>query len=199
MLLSFKLEEDNNIKDRVVEKMKEMNDIGLVIIDVQVAMFSVPDLPLYSGDKLIENISYLLDRARTTNTPVFFVQHIGLDDGLFGKGKPTWEIDPRIKPLENEVVIFKRTPDSFHKTSLHEELHKKSISKLVIVGCQTEFCVDTTCRRAFSMGYDTILVEDAHSTFDNEILTAPQIIKHHNGILGGGFVQLKQTNEINFE
>ncbi|SPF56240.1 Isochorismatase hydrolase [Candidatus Desulfosporosinus infrequens] len=179
--------------------MKEMNNTGLLITDVQVAMFSVPDLPLYNGDKLIKNISYLLDRARSSKTPVIFVQHIGSDEGLFGKGKPTCEIDPRIKPLENEVVVVKRTPDSFHQTSLHEELQKKSISKLVIVGCQTEFCVDTTCRRAFSMGYDSILVEDAHSTFDNELLTAQQIVKHHNGILGGRFVKLKQTNEINFE
>jgi len=178
--------------------MKEMNNTALLIIDVQVAMFSVPSVPLYNGDKLIENICYLLEMARSTKTPVFYVQHIGSDEGLFGKGKPTGEIDPRIKPL-NEVVVSKQTPDSFHRTSLHEVLQKKSISKLVIVGCQTEFCVDTTCRRAFSMGYDSILVEDAHSTFDNGILFAQQIVKHHNGILGGRFVQLKHTSEINFE
>ena len=179
--------------------MKEMNKTGLLIIDVQVAMFSVSDFPLHKGDKLIENIRYLLDKARATEIPVFFVQHIGADEGVFGKGKPTWEIDHRIEPLASETIIFKRTPDSFHQTSLHEELQKKIISKLVIVGCQTEFCVDTTCRRAFSMGYDSILVEDAHSTFDSEIITAPQIIKHHNGILRESFVQLKHTEEIDFE
>jgi nicotinamidase-related amidase len=43
-------------------------------------------------------------------------------------------------------------------------LQQLGISKLVIVGMQIEFCVDTTCRRAFSIGYETILVEDAHST-----------------------------------
>lgn len=176
-----------------------MNNTALLIIDVQVAMFSVPSEPLYIGDKLIENICYLLEVARSTKTPIFYVQHIGSDEGLFGEGKPTYEIDPRIGPLENDVVTFKRTPDSFHQTSLHEELQKQSINKLVIVGCQTEFCVDTTCRRAFSMGYESILVEDAHSTFDSKILTAPQIIKHHNGILGGRFVQLKRTDEISFE
>ena len=130
---------------------------------------------------------------KTTNN----VQHIGADEGEFGKEKPTWKIDPRIEPLLSEL-IFKRTPDTFHQTSLHEELKKRSICKLVIVGCQTEFCVDTTCRRAFSMGYDSILVEDAHSTFDNEIITSSQIIKHHNGLLGGRFVQLKHTLEIDF-
>lgn len=176
-----------------------MSNTGLLIIDVQVGMFSVPNLPLYNGDKLIENIKKLLGNARATNTPVFFVQHIGPDEGLLGKGKPTWEIDSRIKPVDNEIVISKRTPDSFHKTPLHEELKNKSIGKLVIAGCQTEFCVDTACRRAFTIGYDSILVEDAHSTFDNEILTASQIIKHHNRILGGSFAKLKRTDEIVFE
>ena len=178
--------------------MKEINNTGLLIIDVQVAMFSDQDFPLYKGDQLIENIRYLLDKARATNKPVFFVQHTGTDEGEFGKRKPTWKIDPRIKPLDSETIIFKRTPDSFHQTSLHEELQKKFISKLVIVGCQTEFCVDTTCRRAFSMGYDSILVEDAHSTFDSKILTAPQIIEHHNGILGGSFLKLKHARDIDF-
>jgi len=176
--------------------MKVINNTALLIMDVQVAMFSVQDFPLYKGDKLIQNIRSILDKARAANTPVFFVQHTGADDGEFGKGKPTWEIDPRIQPIAGETIISKRTPDSFHQTSLHEELKKKSINKLVIVGCQTEFCVDTICRRAFSMGYDSVLVQDAHSTFDNEIITAAQIIEHHNGILGGCFVQLKQTEEI---
>lgn len=176
-----------------------MNNTALLIIDVQVAMFSVPSERLYNGGKLIENICYLLEMARSMKTPVFYVQHIGSDEGLFGKGKPTWEIDQRIEPLANDVVTFKRTPDSFHQTSLHEELQNQSINKLIIVGCQTEFCVDTTCRRAFSMDYESILVEDAHSTFDSKILTAAEIINHHNGVLGGRFVQLKRTGEISFE
>lgn len=176
--------------------MEERKNSGLVIIDVQVAMFSVPTLPLYNGDELIENLRYLLAGARSAGTPVFFVQHTGSDAGLFGQGKPTWEIDPRIKPLANEVVISKRTPDSFHETPLCEELQKRAVRKLVLAGCQTEFCVDTTCRRAFSLGYAPVLVEDAHSTFDSEILTALQIIKHHNGILGGSFAQLKRAHDI---
>ncbi|HEX3047657.1 MAG TPA: isochorismatase family protein, partial [Bacillota bacterium] len=62
----------------------------------------------------------------------------------------------------------------------------------------TEFCVDTTCRRAFSLGYETTLVQDAHSTFHSKVLTAPQIIAHHNNVLGGWFVTLKSTGEIDF-
>jgi hypothetical protein len=45
------------------------------------------------------------------------------------------------------------------------------------------------------MGYETILVRDAHSTFDGHVLTASQIIKHHNDVLGGRFVTLMSTDE----
>jgi len=35
------------------------------------------------------------------------------------------------------------------------------------------------------MGYDVTLVSDAHTTIDNKLLTAPQIIAHHNALLDG--------------
>ncbi|MFJ8526575.1 hypothetical protein [Bacillus sp. NPDC094106] len=64
---------------------------------------------------------------------------------------------------------------------------------------QTQFCVDTTCRRAYSIGYkENILVKDAHSTFDTAVLSASQIVEHHNNTLGGRFVTLKETSEIMF-
>ncbi len=64
---------------------------------------------------------------------------------------------------------------------------------------QTEFCLDTTCRRAYSLGYkENILVKDAHSTFDTDVLSADKIIEHHNNILGGRFVTLKESREIIF-
>ena len=65
----------------------------------------------------------------------------------------------------------------------------------------TEYCVDTTSRRAVSMGYDVTLVGDAHTTFDNELLTAAQIIAHHNALLNGfdagaHTITVKLANEV---
>lgn len=88
--------------------------------------------------------------------------------------------------------------DSFHETDLQEHLKAMHVKKLVIVGIQTEFCVDTTCRRAFSLGYETILVADGHSTFDSDLLTASQIIAHHNMVLGSQFAELKQAADVEF-
>ena len=96
------------------------------------------------------------------------------------------------------MVVQKRHPDSFQDTNLRQELASRTIERLVITGIQTEYCVDTTCRRAYSLGYDVTLVKDAHSTWDSDHLTASQIIAHHNDVLGGWFAELKEASEIEF-
>ncbi|MEA2594249.1 MAG: hypothetical protein QOF01_718, partial [Thermomicrobiales bacterium] len=41
----------------------------------------------------------------------------------------------------------------------------------------------TTCRRAISLDYDVTLVADGHTTWDNDRLTAAQVIAHTNAAL----------------
>ena len=53
-------------------------------------------------------------------------------------------------------------------------------------------------RRAASLGYQTTLVRDAHSTWDSRTLSAAQIIAHHNDTLKGWFVTPKPASEIEF-
>ncbi|MFS1513798.1 cysteine hydrolase family protein [Chengkuizengella sp. SCS-71B] len=172
------------------------NKTALLIIDVQVIMFTYDGGSLYNGDKVLHNIQELLARARSNNIPVFFIQHTEAPNLI--DGKEGWPIHPKITPLENEMVIQKNYCDSFFQTDLHENLQEKGIENLIIVGMQSEFCVDTTCRRAFSLGYNNVLIEDGHSTFDTKILKAKQIIEHHNSILGGRFAELKAAKEIQF-
>ncbi len=94
--------------------------------------------------------------------------------------------------------MLKHHPDAFQDTDLHQILTSKGVTNLVITGIQTEYCIDTTCRRAYSLGYDVILVEDGHSTWDSDALEAPQIIAHHNNVLGSWFVELQKAAEIVF-
>jgi nicotinamidase-related amidase len=170
------------------------SDTALVIIDVQMGMFH-EDNPVHNGEQLLQTLSDLIDKARQANVPVIYVQH---NDSEFVKGGPAWPIHPSIAPQAGEVVIQKHTPDSFHETILRDELEKMGIKKLVIGGIQTEYCVDTTSRRAFSLGYDVTLVEDGHGTWDNRYITAEQVIAHHNNTLDGWAVTLKQAKDIQF-
>jgi nicotinamidase-related amidase len=61
----------------------------------------------------------------------------------------------------------------------------------------TPMCIDTTVRSAVSHGYGVTLIQDAHSTIDSEILTAPSIIAHHNDVLQA-FADLKKEDEFHF-
>jgi nicotinamidase-related amidase len=107
---------------------------------------------------------------------------------------PGWCIHPDIAPLDNDIIIQKTTPDSFYKTNLQEKLDSLSITHLYIVGLQTEYCIDTTVRRAFSCDFKVILIEDAHSTWDSLDLKAIQIIEHHNRVLGDWFAEIQNSN-----
>lgn len=138
---------------------------------------------VYKGEYLLRQLNQLLTVARSTNTPIFYVQHNAPEGKLLEHGNIAWEIHAAITPQTEDVIIQKTTPDSFYNTSLDVELKKQGIEHLIITGIQTEACVDTTCRIAFSLGYKITLVSDTHSTWDTEELTAQQIINHHNSVL----------------
>lgn len=171
---------------------------ALLVIDVQVGMFDESD-PVYEGNKLLKNIKNLLEKARVNNIPVIYIQHSnGLGD-MLNIGRLEWEIHPHISPKKGELVIQKTTPDSFHLTNLNEKLKELGTDNLIICGIQTEICIDTTCRKGFSLGYDIVLVEDGHSTWNNDSLKAPEIIKHHNQTLSDWFVSLQKAEEVIFK
>ncbi len=173
---------------------------ALVIIDVQSAFFDKDgNVYAYRGDEFLSTIKGLISRARKAGVPVIYVQHDGDKGTPFEPGKPGWPINPAIAPLKGELVVHKRTPDSFYGTTLQAELESRGIRKLIISGFQSDWCVDTTVRRAYSLEYDVVVVEDAHSTYDTKILKAPQIIAHHNSIFGGRFAKLVKAEEIDFK
>jgi nicotinamidase-related amidase len=156
---------------------------ALVIIDVQVGI--IEGFSAYRGREVLEQINALRARARASNVPVIYVQHDGAPGDVLEVGSEGWQIHPEIKPHDEDLIIRKRASDSFFETNLESELKARGIHRLVVAGCQTEYCVDTTTRRAVTMGYDVTLVSDAHTTIDNSLLTAAQIIAHHNALLNG--------------
>jgi nicotinamidase-related amidase len=173
------------------------NDTALLVIDVQNGMFAEDD-PVYQSTELLATIGDLIARARAADAPVIYVQHNGGPGDSLEPGSAGWPIHPAIAPADGEPVVGKWTPDSFHETSLQRELTARDVKKLVIAGIQTECCVDTTCRRASSLGYEITLAADAHSTWDSQTLSAAQIIAHHNAALDGWFVTPKPASAIAF-
>lgn len=158
---------------------KMMNkNTAVLVIDVQVGLIEGEN-PVYQGQELVGRIAELLAQAREMNIPVVYVQ----DKDVGGVGSPEWQIHPDIAPQTGELVVRKAYGDSFYQTQLYQELQQRGIQHLITVGCQTDACVDATCRRAIALGYDVTLVADGHSTVDNEFLTALQSIGYYNLVL----------------
>lgn len=174
------------------------NETALLIIDLQVCNFE-GSTPVYGSSDLLSRVSRLIARARAVGAPVVYVQHCGPQGTVDQPGMPGWDIHPAVAPLEDDAVIQKRHPDAFQDTDLQRALESRGIKRLILTGIQTQYCVDTTCRRAYSLGYDVTLVKDAHSTWDTDHLTALQVIAHHNDVLGGWFAALKAASQVEFD
>ncbi|MDH0864107.1 cysteine hydrolase family protein [Mitsuaria sp. GD03876] len=155
---------------------------ALLIIDLQRALCT-GEYACHDVDAVIGRVNELIARARETGTPVVFVQHE--EDGWepLRRGGEGWQLDDRLQAHADDRRVFKTSPDSFHKTDLDAVLKGLGVDHLVVCGAQSDFCVDTTTRRALSAGYGVTLVEDGHTTIANGDLTAPQIIEHHTLIL----------------
>ena len=172
---------------------------ALVVIDTQVGMFETPGLPpVREGERLLRNIEGLIRRARDADVAVVHVRHADGPGHPLERGTRGWEMHPRVAPKGGEPIVDKETPDSFLRTTLGDELESRGIGRLVLAGMQTEYCVDTTCRRACGLGYDVTLAADAHGTFDDAYLTAAQIVAHHNEVMGNGFAEVVPAAEISF-
>jgi nicotinamidase-related amidase len=176
--------------------MAENSAKALLVIDAQVNMFD-ENLPVYDADGMISRIGGLIEQARTAGAPVIFIQNNGSADDPDWPGTPGWEILPALNPQPADLVIQKTTPDSFHQTSLQAELAARGVKELVIAGMQTDWCVQTTIRRAADLGYSVTLVRDGHSTFDGKAQTAPEIIAEYNRQLEP-VATLKEAAQISF-
>jgi nicotinamidase-related amidase len=165
---------------------------ALVIIDMQRSLFEEGP---WNADVLLERISRLIHSARQAKAPIVFVRDRRVE--------PDARLHPMLEANSSDIHIQKNYCDTFIDTCLDVELKAKSIERLVVAGLQTDYCIDTTCRRAASLGYTVLLVSDGHSTHDHEHLKAEQIVAHHNRILrsfpaGAGSVSVIESDRVNF-
>ena len=156
---------------------------ALLIVDAQVNMFEA-GASVRNGHQLLDTISRVITQARDVQIPVIYVQNNGKPGDPDQTDSPGWHMHERTYPKDGDVIVQKRTPDAFHETPLDSILNDNEISRLIIMGVQTENCISSTCHHARIAGYSITLVKDGHSTFDSDVLTAEQIIAHYNDILG---------------
>ena len=149
---------------------------ALLVVDVQSGVVS----DAYQRDAVVGAIGDLVRRARLADVPVVWVRHA--DEGLVADTAP-WQIVSELVPGEDEEIVEKHYGDAFEDTTLENVLANRKIGRLVVVGAQTDFCIRSTLHGALARGYDTFLVEDAHTTEDLTQWGAPTpdlVIAHTN-------------------
>jgi nicotinamidase-related amidase len=155
---------------------------ALIVIDMQAGLFS-GDPPRRDADGTISRINQLA-RATRRNGRVVFVQHTEPADDL-AQGSDEWALLPTLDRTPGDLVIEKSACDSFLETRLEDTLRSHGIDELIITGCATDFCVDTTIRTAGALKFKVVVPSDAHTTRDRPHLDAQSIIAHHNYMWAG--------------
>ncbi|WP_066318781.1 cysteine hydrolase family protein [Bacillus sp. FJAT-29814] len=172
---------------------------ALLVIDVQVG----PMWGTYKRDETFSVIKTMIAKAERKGVPIFYIQFEGPEHDLLARGSQFWQFEPGIAPRKQDFVIHKRAADSFFQTELQEELQRQNVTHLFVLGVRTEYCIDTTCRAALSLGFDVTLIADGHTTVD-ELIPAEQIINHHNHVLSRvstpeRSIMVQSANDVEFD
>lgn len=154
---------------------------ALVVIDMQRGSFT-PEARRHDAAGLVERLNRLAAAVRAAHGVVVFIQH----DGPFGDphhpDQPGWRLLPDLDRHADDAIIRKRACDAFLDTELSGFLGANAVQRLILTGCATDYCVDTTVRTALARSCRTIVPSDGHTTSDRPHLPATKIIEHHNAI-----------------
>jgi nicotinamidase-related amidase len=143
-------------------------------------------------DAIREKAFKLIDCAEKASIPVIWSRHIlppiELTTGPFllflmkkqkvdhpsklvptmQRGGEDTEFIDGLTPLPHHIVLEKSQPSLFIDTPLDLRLKTMGVDTLVIAGVATDIGVEFTCRHAASLGYFTVVAEDATGSYSRE-------------------------------
>ena len=136
----------------------------LIVIDMQKALM---DDELYDLKSLLASIGKVLEAARENKVEVIYVQHDAGPGTGFSQGDEAFAIADEVAPREGEKVFVKTINSCFGNREFTAYLEEEKDDALMIVGLQTNFCIDATVKSAFERGYHVVVPQGTNSTFDN--------------------------------
>lgn len=141
--------------------------------------------------EVIRRTADVVQAARARGVLVIFVRMLALPDGRSDSpawirlrmraGPPgpslgawtftvdgTWgaQFVPGLQPIGGEPVVTKYRSSAFHNTNLDLVLRSNGVQSLVVTGCTTEGCVESTIRDAGMRDYFTVLLSDCAGSDD---------------------------------
>ncbi|WP_061996960.1 cysteine hydrolase family protein [Clostridium sp. ATCC 25772] len=169
----------------------------LLVIDTQKL---ITNEKLYKFDMFVSNVKKIINQARLNNIEVIYVRH---DDGIgneLTKGNDGFEIYEKFKPINEEKIFDKVVNSAFKGTGLLEYLIDKGEENIIIVGLQTDYCIDATIKCGFEHGFNIVVPAYANTTVDNKFMSAEQSYKYYNEFMWNGryaeCISVNETLEI---
>ena len=148
---------------------------GLVVVDFAYGWTD----DSYAGgtarlDKPVENTRILIERCRQHNIPIVYTTSPYREDPSEQAFKTAadfscefriWdkracEIDQRIAPHPDELVIRKNNASAFLGTELESYFKNQQIDTTLITGCSTSACVRATATDAKGLNFHPIVISD---------------------------------------
>jgi len=166
---------------------------AVLLLDVQKDLVDIT--PGLKQNRVIENMAGVLKAARRRKLPVIHITASVRADFLdLPKDNPLWDglrrkrqliigtkgaaIDPRVRPLKNELVLNKTCVDPFLTTNLGQALQNADANTIILMGLWTNYVVEATARHASDMGYRVFLVREAlaSNTIENHEFALNKIL-----------------------
>jgi len=163
----------------------------VMVIDMQ---NGVLEFPRRAREQTAARINQLIDAAEK----VIFIQH---HEAELQPGSEAFDIIPELHRPAGALYVTKTACDAFYRTTLDSLLKQNEINELVVCGCATDYCVDTTVKNGASRGYAITVASDAHTTADRASVSAEALIQHHNEVwanlsIPGNTLAVKTTAAI---
>ena len=149
----------------------------LLVVDMQKGLV---DEELYAYDTFIERTARLIDAARRNHVEVIYVQHDAGPESCMSVGDEEFEIADQVKPQKGEKVFVKTINSCFGNKDFREYMERQKDKRLMIIGLQTNYCIDCTVKSAFERGFEVIIPEGTNSTFDNDYMTGETTYRYYN-------------------
>lgn len=165
-------------------------NIGLLAIDIQ--NLTVEEKP-YAIEERLQLWRDSLAEARQAGVEVIHVRHRSEE---LVEGSPAWQIHESVAPLAGEVIIDKTYNSAFKETELQAYLDEQGIEQLIIMGMSTNFCIDTTIKVAYELGYQLAVIRDGTTTGFSGKVDLKGLIDQYETIWSWNFAQVDTLAHI---
>jgi nicotinamidase-related amidase len=187
----------------VPDQTRGMTNTALIVVDVQRAFDDTEFWGKRNNPDAEANIAALLAAWARADQPIVLVRHDSVKPGSpLRPDHPGNAFKPELDGVRAALLFGKSVNSAFHgEIDLHAWLTNRGIADIVVVGIQTNQCVETTARVGGNLGYRVRVPLDATYTFDltgpNTTLTADQLAEATAvNLHGGEFATVTTTADI---